>query len=268
MSDAHDQPGGADDDFAKPDSATSKDDTQSKSGGDDPGNDNDVMTDDDLPSGGWILNGSGESALRSPAGRSAIGRGLAWFSVDVRWDHGEPDLPLSDGVITLRLPVVEDTTAIIGYATRPGDLDGGWLPLRPPVSDTTVRWVVEDWLAGWAGRRSHNGPALVVSPAATPEMVGTIGFGPGDPGVVEMIYGVAPRWRGRGVARRAARLSADWLVGLPGVDQVELRIGQQHLESQRAAGGAGFVLVDKVREVVEATGQAYTDLRFVYLPRA
>ncbi len=52
MSDAHDQLGEPDDDFAKPDSATSKDETQSKNGGDDPGNDNDVMTDDDLPSGG------------------------------------------------------------------------------------------------------------------------------------------------------------------------------------------------------------------------
>ncbi len=52
MSDADDQLGGTDDDFAKKPGSPASEDPQPKESGDDPENDNDVMTDDDLPSGG------------------------------------------------------------------------------------------------------------------------------------------------------------------------------------------------------------------------
>lgn len=71
----------------------------------------------------------------------------------------------------------------------------------------------------------------------------------------------------RGVARRAGRLAADWLMMLPGVNEVELRIGIRHLESQRVAAAAGFLPSGAVRDVVERTGEVYEDLRFVYTPQ-
>ncbi len=183
---------------------------------------------------------------------------------------GGPGLPLSDGVISLRLPVAADQAQVAGYAALPGGLDGGWLPLLPPLAPGRAGWLVEDWLAGWAGQPSHNGPALVISPIGSLELVGMVGFGSRDLGVVEMVYGVAPGWRGQGVARRAARraarLAADWLTRLPGVEQVELRIGSAHLESQRAEVAAGFVRAGTVRDVVQQTGERYEDLRFTYVP--
>jgi len=186
--------------------------------------------------------------------------------VRVRWEHGEPKRTLTDGVVAMRMPSAEDTAAIMGYAALSGGLDGGWLPLCFPASDADARWVIEDWLAGWAGRRSHNGPALMLSLYGSPEMVGLVGFGlRDDPGVVELVYGVAPGWRGRGLATRAAQLAARWLMSVPAVNEVELRIGSEHLESQRVATNAGFVAIGTVRSLVEGTGEVYDDRRFVYV---
>lgn len=93
-----------------------------------------------------------------------------------------------------------------------------------------------------------------------------VGFGQRDPGAVELVYGVAPGWRGRGFATRAARLAAGWLTSIPAVNEVELRIGSEHLESQRVAVRAGFVAVGMVRDLVERTGEVYKDRRFIYAP--
>jgi RimJ/RimL family protein N-acetyltransferase len=56
-----------------------------------------------------------------------------------------------------------------------------------------------------------------------------------------MIYGIAPRWRGRGLASRAVRLAARWAATLPGVKTIELRIDRDMIECQHVAANAGFV---------------------------
>ena len=45
--------------------------------------------------------------------------------------------------------------------------------------------------------------------------------------------------------------------------EVELRIGKGHIESQRVAVAAGFVLAGSIMSHLEATGETYDDLRFV-----
>lgn len=199
-------------------------------------------------------------------GSAGAGRSCRKLNVRVGWEHGEPKRTLTDGVVAMRMPRADDAAALMGYAVLPGGLDGGWLPLCPPVSDAAARWVIEDWLAGWAGRRSHNGPALIVSLDGSPEMVGIVGFGRRGPGAVEMVYGVAPGWRRRGLAARAARLAAGWLMSALSVNEVELRIGSKHLQSRRVAVNAGFVEVGTVRDLVERTGEVYNDRRFIYAP--
>ena len=62
------------------------------------------------------------------------------------------------------------------------------------------------------GRPSRNGPTFVVTIPEQPRFIGIVGLGDSDSGegIVGMIYGIAPRWRGRGLASRAVRLAARW----------------------------------------------------------
>jgi RimJ/RimL family protein N-acetyltransferase len=82
-----------------------------------------------------------------------------------------------------------------------------------------------------------------------------------------MDYGIAPRWRGRGLASRAAGLAARWLVTQPGGEVVELRIGAAHRASARVTVNAGFRPAGTMRQVVAATGHVYDDLRFTIAAR-
>ena len=78
-----------------------------------------------------------------------------------------------------------------------------------------------------------------------------------------MIYGIAPRWRGRGLASRAVRLAARWAATLPGVKAIELRIDQDMIECQHVAVNAGFVVAGTVRQFVPGTGETFEDMRYV-----
>jgi len=93
--------------------------------------------------------------------------------------------------------------------------------------------------------------------------IGIVGFGDRGDGTVEMIYGIAPRWRGRGMASRAVRLAARWVLSLPGVDTVELRIDRDNTASQHVAVNAGFTPAGTVRQFVPGTAQTFEDLRYV-----
>ncbi len=96
----------------------------------------------------------------------------------------------------------------------------------------------------------------------SPRFVGHVGFRARDRGVVELVYGVAPGWRGRGLATRATILATHWLVAEQRVPAVELRIGREHGESQRVAEKAEFRLAGTVRQNVAATGETFEDLSY------
>jgi RimJ/RimL family protein N-acetyltransferase len=151
---------------------------------------------------------------------------------------------LTDGVVELRLPSPEagDITAINQYADDE-QLDGGWLPDIPLVP---AQRLVADWLDGWASHRSHNGPAFVVTVPDEPRFVGVVGVAERDDGAVEMFYGTAPGWRGRGLASRATRLAAQWAARQPGVHTVEARIDEGDRAGERVAVNAGLVLAETI----------------------
>lgn len=174
-----------------------------------------------------------------------------------------PERPLTDGVITLRLPSVFDVAGIAEHTQTSGGLEGHWLPLGADTPTERRRWMVEDWSRAWAGVDSYNGPALLITTPQVPGFVGKIGFGTREIGTIELDYGVAPRWRGRGFATRATMLATRWLLRDRGARQVELRIARANSESQRVAAKAGYQLVGAVRGVVEATDQTYDDLRYL-----
>lgn len=174
-----------------------------------------------------------------------------------------PERPLTDGVIALRLPSVSDVVGVAEHAQALGGLQGHWLPLEADASPERHRWIVEDWSRGWAGLDSYHRPALLIATPQAARFVGTVGFGARASGSIELDYGVAPRWRGRGFATRATMLATRWLLRDRGAQAVELRIARGHSESQRVATKAGYQLVGAICDVVEATGQTYDDLRYV-----
>jgi RimJ/RimL family protein N-acetyltransferase len=174
-----------------------------------------------------------------------------------------PVQALTDGAVTLRLPSVDagDITTVLSYVDTE-QLDGGWLPEIPLVSAAQA---VADWLDAWAGRPSRNGPTFVVTIPEEPRFVGIVGLDDSDSGegVVGMIFGIAPRWRRRGLASRAVRLAAQWALSLPDVRTVELRIDQDMTECQHVAANAGFVVRGTITQFVPGTGETFEDLRYI-----
>jgi RimJ/RimL family protein N-acetyltransferase len=80
---------------------------------------------------------------------------------------------------------------------------------------------------------------------------------------VEMIFGIAPRWRRHGLASRAVRLAAQWAAGQPEISLFELRIDQDMIDCQHVAASARFVQAGTVIQFVPGTGETFEDLRYV-----
>ncbi len=175
-----------------------------------------------------------------------------------------PTLPLTDGTIRLRLPSEADVVVLAEYSITPGGLEGAWLPVEPGTSREQVAWIVDDWLRGWEGLASHNGPALLLDLGGASRFVGVVGLGVRGHGVVELVYGIAPDWRGRGLATRAAILATNWLDAQQHVRAIELRIGREHRASKRVAEKAGFRPAGTARQNVAATREEFEDLRYIY----
>ncbi len=176
-----------------------------------------------------------------------------------------PQGVLTDGVISLRVPSVEDVDAFVSYAAgQGGGLGEAWLPLPyAGASRERCLWMVADWLAGWAGEGSYKGPALLLTIAASPEPVGMVGFVCGGTGTIELVLSVAPSWQGQGLATRAVVLAAGWLTRERGAEVVELRAGCDSPACQRIAVKSGFALAGTVSSIVEATGTVVDDLRYI-----
>ncbi len=171
-----------------------------------------------------------------------------------------PPGALTDGVVELRLPSPDagDIETIIGYIEHQ-QLDGGWLPDIPLVS---AQRLVADWLDGWAGHHSHNGPAFVVTVRDEPRFIGVVGVAEHDDGAIEMFYGTAPGRRGQGLASRATRLAAEWAARQPSVRTVEARIDQGDRAGERVAVNAGFTLADTMTHSDAGTGET-VEMRYI-----
>ena len=123
--------------------------------------------------------------------------------------------------------------------------------------------MVADWLAGWAGEGSYNGPELLLAIAQSPSPVGMVGFVCRGAGTIGLVHGVAPCWRGQGLATRAVLLAVGWLIRERGAEVVECRVGRDSPACQRIAAKSGFPLAGAVSSVVEATGTVVEDLRYI-----
>ena len=90
-----------------------------------------------------------------------------------------------------------------------------------------------------------------------------VGFACRGAGTIGLVLGVAPSWRGQGLATRALVLAVGWLIRERGADVVELRAGRDSPACQRIAVKSGFSLAGTVSSAVEATGTAVEDLRYI-----
>lgn len=116
-------------------------------------------------------------------------------------------------------------------------------------------------LAGWTVAGGDHGGGLVIDEREP--CVGTVDFLTRAPRVVELTYGVAPPWRGRGIATRAAALAGEWAITEGEFDRVELRIGEDHVPSRRVAEKAGFECIERIETYVQGTGLTHIDCLYV-----
>lgn len=170
---------------------------------------------------------------------------------------------LVDGDVTLRLPVLGDRHKLAQYASDAASLEGVWLPLGQPdpEPDVWAAWFARELVLGWSPMGGRYGGVLVIDHAESP-FVGIIGLLRLEPTVAEITYGVAPVWRGRGMALRATRMAMEWALSDGGFDRVEAKIGQNHAESLRVIEKAGFRLEETFKTYVEGTGETCDDVLY------
>lgn len=169
-----------------------------------------------------------------------------------------PGHSLTDGVVTLRLPSSHDAERFVRYGSDEALLEGIWI-VGPRGGDVGA-WaneLVNELLAGWTEAGGDHGGGLIIDEREP--CVGTIEVLPLGDGIIELTYGVAPPWRGRGIASRAARLAADWALSEGEFARVELRIGEGHAASRRVAEKAGFRFVEQFETYVVGTQRPHID---------
>jgi RimJ/RimL family protein N-acetyltransferase len=213
-----------------------------------------ALVDANLPPGR-----AGSTSQAQPA------RNLCWAHDDCMQPLRPPEDVLTDGVVSLHVPSAGDADAFVAYAAgQDGGLGEAWLPsLYARASRERCLWTVADWLAGWAGEDSYDGPALLLTIAPSPWPVGMVGFVCRGAGAIGLVLGVAPSWRGQGLATRAVLLAVGWLIRERGAEVVELRVGRDCPACQRIAVKSGFSLAGTVSSAVEATGTVVEDSRYI-----
>ena len=147
-----------------------------------------------------------------------------------------PAAVLTDDVVMLDEPGDTDVDAIVACCD---DREvARWLPLPSPYTAADARSFLAS--AQEAGE-SGDSLAFAIRDVTDGAYLGTIGlhFARCRAGEAEIGYIVGPRTRGKGVARRAVRLLADWALRTYGCRRVELLVQPGNVASCGAAEGAG-----------------------------
>ncbi len=176
-----------------------------------------------------------------------------------------PSMPLSDGAVLLRLPQDRDAAALYTYGQEPDLPQTRWLPLPFGCSHGEARRLVRVFQQGWTG---PFGLTLVVTLPPATELCGVIHLTVPAPGRGEIGYGIAPAYRGRGLATRAVRLLTAWALAELDLTRLEICVtarGGHGRASQCVAEKAGFVYVGLRRSVVPATGCTYADPLYAFV---
>lgn len=161
-------------------------------------------------------------------------------------------VPLSDGVIVVRLRRVPDLGAIAAASYDPETRR--WLddtPMDEGACSTSMARVEEAWRSGQAA-------PLVIADAGTDEPAGIINLQFRDDDVATIAYSVFPARRGRGIAPRAVRLLTEWALGDLGLIRVILEANEANAASLRVAEKCQFQRISSRTEPDVAGDQATT----------
>lgn len=144
---------------------------------------------------------------------------------------------LSDGVVTLRQPVVDDIDAITEGCQEPDVTRYTSIP--SPYERAHAEGFVRDSAQAWAAGATAN---FVIVDAATDELLGGIGVIrlDGADRVAEVGYWLRGAARGRGVMTRSVRLVAEWVLRDLDVQRLELQADVRNVLSHGVAERAGF----------------------------
>jgi RimJ/RimL family protein N-acetyltransferase len=161
-----------------------------------------------------------------------------------------PDLPLTDGMIVLRLREPKDGPLIRVASHDPETqrwLDDEPIPLTAgrPFRDPRETWA--------QGERAP----FVIADAATDLALGLTSLRVVAAGTASLAVSVFPEGRGRGVAPAALRLMAQWAVGVCGFHRVEAEADVANTSSRRAIEKAGFAYEGVLRGHCETRGRRH-----------
>jgi RimJ/RimL family protein N-acetyltransferase len=147
-------------------------------------------------------------------------------------DQPDPRAPISAGAsITTADLILRPVASAAAAALAAGDFS---------QIQAGHGWPHEDSLDGL--RMAARGSSLCWLVTLGNLVVGECGtHGPPDPaGAVEIGYGLAAPYRGRGYGRQTVRALARWLLGQPGVSAVLAHTDPDNVPSRRSLEGAGF----------------------------
>jgi RimJ/RimL family protein N-acetyltransferase len=151
-----------------------------------------------------------------------------------------PHPALSDGVVMLRPWVLDDVPALVAACTADEEM-AYWLDRLPqPYTEDDARDYVARSERAWQGDELET--AFAVLDSETREILASCGISWDDPaqGIAEVGYWTRREARGRGVATRAVRLVAGWVLGEVGFERLQLRADTRNEASMRVAEKAGF----------------------------
>ncbi len=174
-----------------------------------------------------------------------------------------PASSLTDGIVTVRLPIPGDAPILAGYGANRPLLDGMWVG-HPDNGTDVNRWAeycINEWLSGWQEQGSDLGPAFIVDEHKP--FVGIVNLFPRPENVLELLYGTLPTARGRGIAARAVNIVANWGLRHSQFSSIELRIGEGNIASLAVAQKCNFQFVEKFETFVTGTGKTHIDYLFV-----
>ncbi len=178
-----------------------------------------------------------------------------------------PTQPLTDGTISVRLPVATDVDALVRYGDDPDVKETIWIPIPTPCNRAQTDELLAEFERSWRSD-GRFGPTLMIAEQESDGMIGVVFLREREHDSIELSYGVAAEHRNRGIATAALSLVSRWCLDELSASRVELRIGQDNIASQRAAAKAGFSREGSVRSHVAATGRDCDDLLYTLYPPA
>jgi RimJ/RimL family protein N-acetyltransferase len=162
-------------------------------------------------------------------------------------------LPLTDGVVALRLFAVSDAPAVAAACRDPEIPRWTFMPegLTVPQAHAWIERATDGLLRGRAVR-------FAITDVTGGTLLGQIGIGniDWDQQVGEIFYWVVAESRRRGAATRATKLLAAWAFDVMHLARIEITVDPENAASQRVALAAGFT-----REGILRSYQRFKDGR-------